>query len=286
MPGTTVGIPTRVLVLGMTHEDGTIDPEELDPVAEACGQSPEQVRSCLTQLVQEGLFVRADDDRYRATERGMADLGRLLDRTRLAYAQDAAGHGWDRRWRLVGFAVPEPRRSPRDAFRAHLTGLGAAELQDGLYVSPHPWDDAVWKEAERLHIADAVTMVSTDDLVVGGVRDPKELALRLWPVADVQARYQAFVEQHRDVLPELEERRARKERLPESAYLPGALAMAVAFQQIFIDDPLLPPELLPRPWPGRDARDLVVRSRRLAVAMRESAGVPALFRTYIDAIDR
>jgi hypothetical protein len=41
---TTVPIPTRVLVLGMAHEDGTIRAEELYPVAEACGQTPEQVR--------------------------------------------------------------------------------------------------------------------------------------------------------------------------------------------------------------------------------------------------
>ena len=37
-------IPTRVLVFGMTHEDGTIRADELYPVAEACGQTPEHIR--------------------------------------------------------------------------------------------------------------------------------------------------------------------------------------------------------------------------------------------------
>ena len=42
---------------------------------------------------------------------------------------------------------------------------------------------------------------------------------------------------------------------PDAEFLPAALAMAVAFQECFDDDPLLPPELLPRPWPGpRGAR--------------------------------
>ena len=64
-------MPTRVLVLGMAHEDGTIVASELMPVAEACGQTPEQVRSCLRRLVQEGLFTREGTGRvasYLATE--------------------------------------------------------------------------------------------------------------------------------------------------------------------------------------------------------------------------
>src|SRR3954453_23732911 len=107
--GTTVPIPTRVLVMGMAHEDGTILASELAPVAEACGQTPEQVRSCLRRLVNEGVVVRTGSGakaRFEATERGMAALGADIERTRLAYAQDAAGRGWDRQWRLGGVAGP------------------------------------------------------------------------------------------------------------------------------------------------------------------------------------
>ncbi|MDQ3147016.1 MAG: DUF4423 domain-containing protein, partial [Actinomycetota bacterium] len=63
MAGTTVSIPTRVLVLGMTHDDGTIRASELHPVAEACGQTAEQVRSCLRRLVSEGLYTRTGSGR-------------------------------------------------------------------------------------------------------------------------------------------------------------------------------------------------------------------------------
>ena len=61
--------------------------------------------------------------------------------------------------------------------------------------------------------------------------------------------------------------------------------MTVAYLACFNDDPLLPPELLPRPWPGRAARDLLRRSRRLALAAREAGGRPALFRLFDDAVD-
>jgi phenylacetic acid degradation operon negative regulatory protein len=68
-------------------------------------------------------------------------------------------------------------------------------------------------------------------------------------------------------------------------FLPGALAVTVEFGSVFADDPLLPPELLPRPWPGRAARELLVRSRRLALRLRELHNRPALFRSFDDLIE-
>lgn len=271
----------------MAHENGTIAAEELFPVAAACGQSAEQVRSCLRRLVSEGYFVRhgaGATARYDATEKGMAALGSMTERTRLAYVQDDSGKGWDRQWRLVAFAIPEERRSARDAFRDALLDLGGAPIQGGLYVSAHNWLKAVQDEAGRLDVAELVSVAVTDDLDVGGVKDPRELARRLWPVDDLRDRYAAFVERYRSLPDMLESMRSRKERLPDAEFLPGALAMAVDFRECFERDPLLPPELLPRPWPGRQARDLLRACRFLALGLRQAHGRPALFHLYDEAI--
>ena len=61
--------------------------------------------------------------------------------------------------------------------------------------------------------------------------------------------------------------------------------MTVAYNDCSGDDPLLPPELLPRPWPGRPARELLVPSRRLALGLREQHGRPALFRWFDEVIE-
>ena len=286
MAETTVPIPTRILVLGMVHEDGTIRADEVYPVAEACGQSAEQVRSCLRRLVTEGAFTRSGAGRdavFRATEFGMRTLGATIERTRLAYVQDAAGRGWDRHWHLVAFAVPERNRALRDSLRDRLIELGGAPVQGGLYVSPHQWHKDVRAAADRIGVT--VTLASTDDLEIAGERDPRELARRLWDLDDLARRYERFAEGHQVMLDALDEMKQRKERLPDAAFLPAALAMAVSFAEVFNRDPLLPPELLPRPWPGRTARDLVVRSRRLALALRKAPGRPALFRLFDEALD-
>jgi phenylacetic acid degradation operon negative regulatory protein len=273
----------------MAHEDGTILARELLPVADACGQSPDQIRSCLRRLVGEGLFVRAEGDgggaRFVATPAGMAELGATMERTRRAYHQDLAGRSWDHQWRLAAFAVPESRRRDRDALRDRLLELGGAALQGGLYVSPHPWLKDVSAQASRLGLADLVSTATTTDLDVGGEHDPKEVARRLWPVDALGAKYQAFLDHYRDVPSLLSSWRKARRKLPDAEFLPGALAMAVSFQECFDEDPLLPPELLPRPWPGRKARDVLAASRRLALSIRQSSGRPALFRLYDDAID-
>jgi phenylacetic acid degradation operon negative regulatory protein len=283
-----VSIPTRVLVLGMAHDDGTILADEVYPVAEACGQTGEQVRSCLRRLVSEGLWVRdgsGREARYLATEAGQDTLQRGMQRIRTSYAQDRAGTGWDRLWHLAGFAVPEARRAARDGFRDSLLGMGGASIQGGLYVSPHPWEDDVRREAKRLGMAEHLVVASTGALEVGGLRDPRELAANLWPIADVAARYERFIDAHRDVPERLDSLKQSRRRMADADFLPLALTMAVSFAECSAEDPYLPPELLPRPWPGRAAREIVMRSRKLALLLRAEAGRPALFGTFDDMLE-
>jgi phenylacetic acid degradation operon negative regulatory protein len=280
-------VPTRVLVLGMAHQDGTIHADELYPIAEACGQSPEQIRSCLRRLVGEELFTREGEGReatFRATDAGMRALGSSLERTRLAHTQDAAGKGWDRRWRLVAFAIPEAKRAARDAFRDHLTDLGGAAIQNGTYVSPHRWGPDVDAAAERLGVIEHITTATTDDLVIGGVRDPRTIAATLWPLDTLAARYQRFIDLYRSIPDDLEAMRRKKQRLAETEFIPGSLVIGIKFTECFNADPLLPPELLPRPWPGREARDLLVRSRRLGILLREQHNKPQLFAPFDDLL--
>lgn len=281
------GVPTRLLVMGLAHRDGTVHGRELYRVATECGIPIETVRSCMRRLVADGLFERRGEGRdavFPATASGAARLEATKERHLLAYAQDAAGRGWDRRWRLVAFAIPESRRADRDVFRDHLLALGGAAVQPGLYVSPHRWRDHVAEEADRLGIADHVTQMSTDDLCVAGATDPRRIVRSLWPLDEVAGRYTQFIETYRGVPDHLGTMRRQGRRLPEQDFLPGALRIAIRFTECFDADPLLPPELLPRPWPGREARELLARCRRLGVRARGDQGGPALFRVFDDAI--
>ncbi len=280
-------VPTRLMVLGLVHRDGSLPGEELYRVAVECGIGIETVRSCMRRLIAEALFFRDGEGReavFHSTASGRALLDVTEHRHRLAYAQDAAGRGWDRRWRIVSFAIPEHRRAARDSFRDHLLALGGASIQPGVYLSPHRWGTDISSEADRLDIVEHVSMCSTDELTVAGVTDPRELVAKLWPLDEVASRYRSFIETYREVPRSLEALRRRGGRLSEHDFLPGVLQVAIRFNSCFELDPLLPPELLPRPWPGREARDILAKCRRLGVLTREDKAGPALFRVFDDAI--
>lgn len=285
--GVDTDVPTRVLVLGMVRSDGILAAADVHPVAEACGQSPEQVRSCLRRLVTEGLFTREGTGRdatFRTTPEGIRALSTSLDRIRVALTQDRTGKGWDRRWHLAAFAVPETKRAGRDAFRDVLLELGGAPIHNGLYVSTRDWSAVATARAVELDVLQHVTFASTDDLEIAGTTDPRMIAARLWPIDEVGARYRTFVDEFAHVPELLESRRRDHRRLTEAEFLPGSIVFGVRFQECFDLDPLLPPELLPRPWPGRAARELMISCRRLGVLLREEHDEPKLFAPWDDLL--
>jgi phenylacetic acid degradation operon negative regulatory protein len=282
-------IPTRVLVLGLARHDGTIPAADAFAVADACGRPAEQVRSCLRRLVAEGLFSRdgiGQQAVYRPTDAGLRALSAIGERMRRSRAQDLSHDEWDGRWHLVAFAVPEARRTARDALRDRLVALGGAAVHNGLYVSPRAWRKDVAAVAADLDVVDHVTQAPTDELTIGGTSDEQELAAHLWSLDELAERYRSVLDRWAIVPETLEHMRRDRAQLPDTAFLPGALAMALAYQECIRNDPLLPNELLPRPWPGRAARDLLVRSRRLALEIRAEGGRPALFATFHDLVDR
>lgn len=280
--------PTRLMVFGLAHRDGTVFGNEVHSVAEQCGISVETVRSCMRRLVAEGLFDRKGEGKdavYEATDAGRLQLSVSTNRHVLAYAMDATGRGWDGRWRVVSFAIPEVMRSARDAFREHIRSLGGADIQPGLYVSPHDWTEEIRTEAQRLGIADKVCMFSTKDLDVNGTTDARELAAALWPLDEVADRYREFIETYRGVPGELKAMRQRGETISETDFLPGALNIAIRFNECFDLDPLLPRNLLPKPWPGYEARKLLAACRHQGMLARHDKDGPALFRVFDEATE-
>lgn len=55
---------------------------------------------------------------------------------------------------------------------------------------------------------------------------------------------------------------------PETEQLTIAIELAAEFTHAMEPDPLLPPELLPQPWPGTEARELLAQCWRYCSANR------------------
>ncbi|MDF5754503.1 PaaX family transcriptional regulator C-terminal domain-containing protein [Spongiactinospora sp. TRM90649] len=286
MPSTQddhVEISTRVLVESLVREDMTVDARELYAVARALGMTDLQVRLCVKRLVAEGQFVQSGRGQ-RAVLHASADARRTLypdvEFVRFMYAQDQGEAPWDGTWHLVAFAVPESARAARDALREHIVRMGGAPLQGGLYVSANPWEDLVGAEVSRLGADDYITYLTSTDLRVGGVHDPRKLADRLWPLDDLAHAHRRLARVARSRL----DRLSHSTSLDQPQLLTIAVELASEFTRALEPDPLLPPELLPHPWPGAQARELVARCWQHLLQHAASTSAPRLFRLYADVV--
>ncbi|MCX5345397.1 transcriptional regulator [Streptomyces atratus] len=286
-PTTPVQVPTRMLVEALIRTDHTVDAGELYATADLLGMTDQQVRLCIKRLVAEGRFVQEGRGRkalLRATGATVQALGPDVEFIAHAFRQDAGLAPWDGIWHLVAFAVPEDTRTARDTLRTVLTRLGGAPVQGGLYISANAWEPYVEDEARRLGIHGRLTLLTTDDLRQGDVRDPAELARSLWPQDEIADRYRQLAS-----VAEPRLRRLQDEADPSSLQqLTIAVELAAEFSRAMEPDPLLPPELLPRPWPGTEARRLVAQCWQLLDRLGQSGTAAEqhvrLFRLYDDAV--
>lgn len=276
-----VEVPTRMLVHALIREDGTVGADELYTVANTLGMSDQQVRLCVKRLVAEGRFTHEGRGR-KAQLHATADTTRALapnaDFLRHAFQQDAGLAPWDGVWHLAAFAVPESARTARDALRETLVHLGGAPLQGGLYVCANAWEPYVEEAAQRLGADEALTLLTTTDLRKGDTQEPVELARRLWSLQEIADRYHRL---SRITQPRLA-RLTGPAELSSSSLLTIAVELAAELTRAMEPDPLLPPQLLPQPWPGTQARELIARCWAVLHEREGGEARPALFRLYAD----
>ncbi|WP_301333381.1 PaaX family transcriptional regulator C-terminal domain-containing protein [Mycolicibacterium frederiksbergense] len=267
----------------MVREDGTIDAGELYAVANALGMTDQQVRLCIRRLVSDGQFTQHGRGRraeLRATVNADTTIAPDADFVRLMFAQDRGEAPWDGIWHIVAFAIPETMRQSRDAMRDGIIYLGGAPIQGGLYVAANLWESHIADLASKLGVSDHFTCFTTTNLRTGGTDDPREIAARMWPLDTI-------AEGHRRLASVARNRLARlrgAERPDEAELLTIAVELAAEFTRAMKPDPLLPPELLPRPWPGTEARTLVAECWSTLRALEPQTARPRLFRAYADVI--
>ncbi|MET7304979.1 PaaX family transcriptional regulator C-terminal domain-containing protein [Embleya sp. NPDC005575] len=285
MPGTPgfdpVEIPTRTLVHALVRPDGSVDTGELYTVAGVLGMTDQQVRLCIKRLVAEGRFTHRGRGRkavLSASEATLRTLEPNVEFVRYAFRQDRGLEPWDGAWRLVAFAIPESARSARDALRDAILRLGGAPLHGGLYVSANEWTELISAEAYRLGVSDAVTLLTSRDLRIGALERPPALAAHLWPLAELAERYHKLIEITRTRLARLESTDA----FDDVELLTIGVELTVEFGRAMEPDPLLPPELLPNPWPGRQARDLLSRAWAAVIDRDHTDATRRLYRLYED----
>lgn len=218
------------------------------------GRDPAAIRQTLYRMETEDELITRKVGRvkfYSASRYADGEIDAGLSRI-----LGAAKRAWDRRWTFVHLAFrPHPaQRVARERVVALLATEGFASLGGDVYV--HPRD-----VAERLNATLSTAARPYVTIIVGPlVNDEREASLvASWDVAQLGRRYRAAGERLRELRAQV-----RAGVSDRDAFV---LRFAVVFEflQVAWDDPDLPREILPREWPGDEARAIAAELYRALV---------------------
>ncbi len=207
------------------------------------GLSERLVRTATGRLAREG-WLRAERSGRRSEYRlSRAGAARFAEATRRIYAP--APPRWDGRWTLL--MLPAGRGRPAQ-LREGLRWLGFGQLSVGVFAHPGttPEEARGW----------LLKMPGTADALLLHARGVDALSERClaaqgWNLADLGRRYQRFLKRFQPLVPIVRRGALSAER----AFLVRTLLIH-EYRKIHLQDPLLPPKLLPADWVGGRAYEL------------------------------
>jgi phenylacetic acid degradation operon negative regulatory protein len=229
------------------HRGGEVWVGTLIRIAAEFGLSELAIRSVLGRMARAGWL--------EATRHGNRSYYRLTRRGQGLIAEGAARifrlapQPWDGQWHLLTYSIPETQREQRDAFRKRLSYLGFGSLAAGAWITPNDLRAQVAELAADLGVEPFVEQFRGAYLAPG---DPRALAARLWPLDELAAGYRAFLQRWQSLQADLQQ----TDGLADGQAFVFRFWLIHEYQRFFLEDPDLPPELVPADWPGHQAAAL------------------------------
>jgi phenylacetic acid degradation operon negative regulatory protein len=219
---------------------GAVTLSGLIALAAPFGISERHVRTSVGRLAQEGWFSARRAGRlaeYRLTELGAE---RLRQATQRIYGRNPAS--WDRHWSLL--LLGEGAR--REDARRQLHWLGFGQLQPGVFIHPNSELTRQRQWLEELRLDDSLLLRSGSE----GLDADRRLVALGWDLQQLARGYRRFVK----VFAPLQSSPAAA-LCPRDHFIVRTLLIH-HYRKIHLQDPLLPPSLLPHDWVGSAAYEL------------------------------
>lgn len=242
----------------LLHRPGPVWVGALIRLLGPLGLSESSVRTVLSRMSSKGWLEserRGRNSFYRLTERGRA----LLKEGEERIYRPPRGAEWDGLWTLVTYTIPEDERTLRDRLRVRLQWLGLGSLGGGLWITPHDVGDRIGEVAGELDLLGRIEVFRGEHR---GFSEPAEIVDAAWELEEINARYEAFVDDH---LPEYRhyEAQLEEEKLSEPDAFVRRFDLVHEYREFPLLDPYLPFELQPEGWAGECAAALFQRLRDL-----------------------
>jgi phenylacetic acid degradation operon negative regulatory protein len=229
---------------------GAVTLGSLIDLARPFGLAERLVRTSVARLATDGWLAATRHGRrseYRLTENGRKLFAAA---TRRIYGVNPSS--WDGQWTLAVLPPSGGREGSRRNLREQLRWLGFGQLSPGVYAHP-----ACTLEQARGWLA---TLGCSNHgwlfkSATAGLAADRRLAAEGWNLAAIARRYRRF----RDTFAPVELAARESDALSsQPAFLVRTLLIH-EYRKIHLQDPLLPPALLPAPWVGAEAYELTAK---------------------------
>lgn len=214
-----VSARSAILTILLAADPPSLSARQICAAATRVGYAEATARVAASRMVSSGEMLRED--------RSYTLSPRLMERRRRVDASVSPRlRDWSGDWELV--VITAVGRSPADRsdLRGDLTGLGLAELREGVWMRPdnleRPWPGRLDTTCRRM--------------VVRPVEDAADLVGQLWDLDAWSTRGRALLD-------------ATGSEDPNTRFTATAAAV-----RHLLADPLLPADLLPDRWPGDQLR--------------------------------
>jgi len=229
---------------------GAVTLGSLIDLAQPFGLAERLVRTSVARLAAEGWLAATRHGRrseYRLTESGRK---LFAEATRRIYGPSPSS--WDGQWTLAVLppsTVRVARGASRPNTREELRWLGFGQLSPGVYAHPACTLQEARGWLETLGYANRCWLFKS---ATGGLAADRRLAAEGWNLAEIARRYRRF----RDTFAPIELAVRQSAALSaQPAFLVRTLLIH-EYRKIHLQDPLLPPALLPAQWVGIEAYEL------------------------------
>ncbi|HUI62744.1 MAG TPA: PaaX family transcriptional regulator C-terminal domain-containing protein [Steroidobacteraceae bacterium] len=213
------------------------------------GLTERLVRTSMARLAQDGwLGARRDG---RLSEYGLTPSGaqRFAEATHRIYSQGPAS--WDGNWTMLIASATSGER--RERLREELRWRGFGEITAGVYAHPACSIEQARQWLQEIQGARAGVLLRSS---TGELTADRELVAAGWDLQELTRRYRRFLDAFRAVESAIASPAAGAAALdPESSFIVRTLLIH-EYRKIHLQDPLLPPALLPEGWVGAAAYDL------------------------------
>jgi phenylacetic acid degradation operon negative regulatory protein len=145
---------------------------------------------------------------------------------------------WDGRWQLLTFARIRDR-SRRERIRLGLGYLGYGAIDDTTWIAA--------RASSELDLLLETEQVAADRFSAEHEGDTPALVRRVWDLAALAAAYQQWMTAAGEIVAAVEPDG------PDEAAFAARSRLVHEWRKFLFTDPALPADLLPSPWPGRDA---------------------------------